>query len=276
MKLRNPVLAEGVSLLLSHRKAMRSHMLFLLTLSLVLIAGWPGKPITAYLTESIRPLPFGFVSIVFFLFIVYFSVRYTTVRFAIERFHPTVHWLEHTPVSRGRILLGKTAVGAIHLLLLTLIALPFLIIAGSASGVPLRNQAVAAGFILLCGFTYRAVGTFLSLFLDEKPFRFYSLLWSAVILLGFLSLFFAREINPISILFRIMGEDLLPPTAAGISDPSSAAVLSGSIGTGVRVHLVISASFTAASYILIHLLPGRNRRPWTKRTTGPADGESVE
>jgi hypothetical protein len=207
-------------------------------------------------------MTFGFVVVTLYLWMVYLSTRFATTRFAGERFHPTADWLEHTSVGRTRIIAGRIGFAVFHLFFLCLISLPFLVIAGSATGISGGRLLASAALILAASFAYRMIGMFFSLFLDERPFYHGLLTWFCVFFLAFLTLFVRPEMNPLNRLFAVMGQNLLAD--AGIpatGGPASALQPVALLGAAVRIHVIIGAAFAAAAAVLIHLLPGRNGSP---------------
>jgi len=277
VELKNPLVVEGVEVFFGHRVALRSYVFFFLTLLFVLLASWPAQPLTAYMEDGARPMTFGFVAVTLYLWMTYMAARFATTRFAGERFHPTTDWLEHAPVGRTRIITGRIGFAVFHLLFLGLTALPFVIVAGAATGIRGGHELACAAVILAASLAYRMIGVFFSLFLDERPFYHAVLTWFCVFFLAFLTLFLRAEMNPLNTLFAVMGQNLL--AAAGM--PAAALQPEELLRVTVRIHLIIAAAFGAASVTLIHLLPGGNglrlprgrRRPLAKRPVSRSNGK---
>jgi hypothetical protein len=238
--------------LFTHPRALRSYLVYVLVLFFVLLASWPARPTTEYLADTQRPMTFGFVSVTFFLYMTFLSLRFSTTRIAGDRFHSTSDWLTFSPVNRIRIIYGKTAFAIFHTVFLLVLAVPFIVISGAATGISLGHQLIAVSIILCTILTYRLIGVFYSLFLDERPILYTLALWSSFLFLGLLTLFIHREMNPFYALFAVFGEELVP-FAAESAPPSLKAVSAET----VRIHLIISGAFTAAGVILVYLLPGR-------------------
>jgi hypothetical protein len=257
MKLRNPLISEGMVVLFTHPRVKRSYLLYVLLLFFVLLASWPGRSITEYLAENLRPMTFGFVSVALFLCMAFFSLRYSTTRIAGERFHSTSDWLEYSPVNRIGIVYGKTAFAVFHTFFLLLLAAPFIVISGAATGVPPALQLTALAIIFCAALTYRIIGVFFSLFLDERPILYSLTAGFCAMFLGLLTLFIHREMNPFYALFAVFGEELVPFAAEAEPLPLAAVA-----AEAVRIHLIISAAFAAASAVLIYLLPGRQPSPF--------------
>ena len=116
MKFRNPLLAEGFSVFFSTKKAVNSYLYFVAFLALILLASWPNKPAAEYIASTNIPLTFNYVTIFLYIHLTILAARYSTTRIAGDKFHPTSDWLDHTSVSRGSIILGRTAFGIFHVL----------------------------------------------------------------------------------------------------------------------------------------------------------------
>ena len=259
MKLRNPLISEGIFILFTHPRARRSYLVYMLVLFFVLLASWPARSMTDYLGEGLRPLTFGFISVALYLNLAFLSLRYSTTRIAGDRFHSTFDWLEYSPVNRIKIIYGKSAFAVFHTLFLLVLAAPFVVIAGAATGISPALQLAALSVIFCAALTYRIIGVFFSLFLDERPILYASIVWFCSLFLGLLTLFIHRGMNPLYALFAIFGEELVPFAGEAASVPVREVA-----AEAVRVHLFISAGFTAAGGILIHLLPGRQPSPFIR------------
>ena len=250
MKFRNPLLAEGFNVFFSTKKAVNSYLYYVAFLALILLASWPNKPAAEYIASTNIPFTFNYVTIFLYIHLTILAARYSTTRIAGNKFHPTSDWLDHTSVSRGSIILGRTAFGIFHVLFLFLLALPFIAISGTATGITIEDQLAASAVILSAVLTYRIVGIFLSLFLDERPFLFYFTLWSLILLLSAGSLFLYPEINPVQALLAIVGFD------GGILSPGASHTDANIIIKGViKAHLILSIAFTFSGFGVLLMLP---------------------
>lgn len=257
MKFKNPLLTEGFNVFFTTKKAVYSYLYFVAFIALILLASWPNKPAAEYIASTNIPLTFNYVTIFLYIHLTILAARYSVTRIAGNKFHPTSDWLDYTSVSRGSIILGRTAFGIFHVLFLFLLALPFIAIAGTATGIPLKDQLTASAVILSAVLTYRIVGIFLSLFLDEKPFLFYCILLSLVLFLSAGSLFFYPEINPVQALLAIVGFD------GGVFSPGASHTDANIIITGaIKAHLILSLAFTFSGFGLLLILP---RKPASTR-----------
>ncbi len=252
MKFRNPLLAEGFNIFFSTKKAVNSYLYFVAFLALILLASWPNKTAAEYITSTNIPLTFNYVIIFLYIHLTILAARYSITRIAGDKFHPTSDWLDHTSVRRGSIILGRTAFGIFHVFFLFLLVLPFIVISGSATGIPPEDQLAASAVILTAALTYRIIGIFLSLFLDERPFLFYCILWSLILLLSAGSLFIYPEINPVQALLSIIGFDggIL---STDVSHPDVNIIVKGTI----KAHLILSFAFTFSGFGLLLILPRR-------------------
>jgi hypothetical protein len=220
MKFKNPLLTEGFNVFFTTKKAVYSYLYFVAFIALILLASWPNKPAAEYIASTNIPLTFNYVTVFLYIHLTILAARYSVTRIAGNKFHPTSDWLDYTSVSRGSIILGRTV-------------------------------------ILSAVLTYRIVGIFLSLFLDEKPFLFYCILLSLVLFLSAGSLFFYPEINPVQALLAIVGFD------GGVFSPGASHTDANIIITGaIKAHLILSLAFTFSGFGLLLILP---RKPASTR-----------
>ena len=149
---------------------------YLLILSGITFISWPKGEYFDYLLSGNSPQTYSVVVIAALVVISYFSFRFGADEIKDQISHSISDWLTLTPLSAWRILSGRMALFALHTAFLVTVSAPFIVVPATISGISL--QEMLWGFLILftSAITYRTIGFFCLLALDEREFLLHTIL----------------------------------------------------------------------------------------------------
>jgi hypothetical protein len=159
MKLsRNPFIGEGLSACFSHPLVLRTYGYYLAVAAAFTFFWWPRNPLAMYLRTGTGPQTFMVTAVGIFICLVYLNMRYGSEDYLPDGAMGVMDFVTRTPVSIAGIVAGKALSGAVHVLFLLLLGLPFLMVSRDVSG---ASQAAIPRFFLIAGcssIAYRCFG----------------------------------------------------------------------------------------------------------------------
>ena len=174
---KNPILGEGFYIYFFNRKVLDTYKIYVFIVALVLVAAWPMYAITHFVRTSGLPMTFNIVIISVFIAMVYLSGRFSTDRNVRDELYNIQELFDLTPVTVGKVLWGRMSFSFFHTFFLILLPLPFIFISISPSGLAVRSVVYSVIVLLFCCFTYRTIGFFLMLILEDHSFIMNLILW---------------------------------------------------------------------------------------------------
>jgi hypothetical protein len=220
--LRNPLIEEAFNRRFFTRPAIALTATHLALHFVILLSVWPRTVLADSILFGNTPSAFRVIAVFSYLSLSVINGILGAEPFGEKRGYRNVEWLRLGPVSLKAFLIGKITASFLHACLITLLSLPFLLLAGAASGVGIPTVFVAAAATLAFVFPYRIMALGLRLFLDERFFSLYLMLSILLILMIFATAAVHPPLNPIFVLSRLDSQETLlvtntPPAPAGLA-----------------------------------------------------------
>jgi hypothetical protein len=122
-----------------------------------------------------------------------------------HRFKSITCWLSSTALPARSIAIQKFGLLVVHSLFLTLLTLPFLVVAASPSGVPMTSVFLSLLVVYTCTLAYRLIALFL-LMVFEKRMRIAAwILWTLIFIVCLTSLYLFPKASPALNLLGLAG-----------------------------------------------------------------------
>lgn len=159
---RNPVLQEARAVYLHRREYLWLHLGYLAASAVMLLIVWPSRDLMHFFrTQSPPP--------VYDVMVVYHAITLSLMNIFIGQDRVAdgsiirySEWLERTSVPISILVGGKLFAAALHTVILTVVCLPFLVVAASPAGIPIQVIAPATLVLLLVSLLCRMVGMLIS------------------------------------------------------------------------------------------------------------------
>ena len=173
---KNPLLVEGLEVYFTGRKILGIYFNFLLILSVILFITWPKTEYFEYLLTGSSPQTYSIIAIAALVIISYLSFRFGADEIKDRDTYHLSDWLILTPLSSWRILSGRLTLFVLHTAFLVLISAPFIVIPGTISGISPPEMLWGFLIVFLSALTYRTIGFFCLLVLDDREFLLHTIL----------------------------------------------------------------------------------------------------
>lgn len=160
--IRNPVLQEARAVYLHRREYLWLHVGYLAATTLMLLVVWPSRGLMHFFRTQSPPPVYDVMVVYHVITLCLLNIYIGQDRLADSSIIRYSEWLERTSVPIRLLVGGKLIAAALHTLVLTILILPFLVIAASPAGTSLPVVARATLVLLLVSLLCRIVGMLIS------------------------------------------------------------------------------------------------------------------
>jgi hypothetical protein len=248
----NPLLVEGWKLYFSDQRILRVYRVYLALLGLSLLLCWPKQGMGNFLLAQTPPYTYQLMIVSTFVVCTFLSGRFGLQHYGRYQMHSLSSWLKFTPLHPVRIIGGKVTLALMHSIFLTMLALPFLIVAASPSGVPIEGALTSTLILLICATSYRIIGLFFLAAMEDRPLAAGIVLWAIILTLNLLSLYLFPRANAVLAMIRIATQDMR-------SLPSMKRAVPDAVGS-LTAHVILSLAALVASTLWL-IIAKRKDRP---------------
>jgi len=144
------------------REGVREFLVMEVVLASVFVLSLPGKSYFFYLARGRAPYSFGIVTVTAVILVAFFSVRQGIRVFDLNSAQGIPIWIYQEKLDAGAVWIGTTMPALLHVVFQTIVILPFIIMAGTLSGIPVKVLLRLSVFITTGNFFFRMLSMFLS------------------------------------------------------------------------------------------------------------------
>lgn len=160
--MKNPILEEAAQVYLRRREYLIFHLVSLAGAVLMTFALWPSRGFMYFFRTESVPAVFQATVIVHVLAVTGLSLYAGLDRLADAQIIRYSEWLERTALPVGVLARGKILAGFVHTLMLTVVFVPFAVIAAGPAGIPIAAVLASEVIVLLSGIAGRLAGMLIS------------------------------------------------------------------------------------------------------------------
>lgn len=160
--MRNPILEEAAALYLRRREYLLFHLLSLAGAAFFTFVLWPSRDFMYFFRTGSVPAVFQATLVAHVLGVTGLSLYAGLDRLADSQIIRHSEWLERTAIPTGVLARGKLLAATVHTAMLTVLALPFAVIAAGPAGISIRAVAASEVIVLLSGLAGRYAGMIIS------------------------------------------------------------------------------------------------------------------
>jgi hypothetical protein len=155
---KNPILEEAAEVYLRRREYLLFHLSFLVGAAFFTFVLWPSRDFMYFFRTESVPAVFQATLVAHVLGVTGLSLYAGLDRLAEAQIIRHSEWLERTAIPVGVLARGKLLAATVHTTMLTVLAVPFAVIAAGPAGISVRAVVASEAIVLLSGLAGRYAG----------------------------------------------------------------------------------------------------------------------
>ena len=195
--MRNPLFEEAAAVYTRRREYLTMHLVYIGVLSLFLLMLWPSRGLLYFFRTDSEPAAFQAMIIAQAIAITCLSLYSALDRLAETQIIRYSEWIERTGIPIRVLGAGKIISGVSHTILLTLIGVPFAVIAAGPAGITLDAVLASELVVLLSGISARMAGMLLGHVGEQRYFIRVTGAWLFLAIVFIVTLQIGEPVNPV-------------------------------------------------------------------------------
>jgi len=196
----NRCLYGRLSAFFTSNEALREHIVLMVVYSILFIVSLPGKSYFFYISQELVPVSFTATVIGGLIISLLFSLRKGLSAADHEVMYGVGIWLKQEEMKLHHLWIGAVIPAFLHALFLVTLLIPFIVIAGSLSGINLETIGVVVPEFFLIMLFFRSTALFVSVVTGGRLFLTTLIMGFLILMLFLATLVFCRILNPLIIL----------------------------------------------------------------------------